>query len=103
MLRMMPVVPVIAPAAKFQPVYAGDVADAAVAGLDASAAGRTFELGGPEVLTMAALQHWIAAALGRKRLFVAVPDAVGAALRSEESRVGKECVRTCRARWSPSP
>src|SRR3546814_13159397 len=22
-------------------------------------------------------------------------------LRSEESRVGKECVRTCRARWSP--
>src|SRR3546814_7716502 len=23
-------------------------------------------------------------------------------LRSEERRVGKECVRTCRARWSPS-
>ncbi|SNT26466.1 complex I NDUFA9 subunit family protein [Sphingopyxis indica] len=82
MIRMMPVVPVIAPAAKFQPVYAGDVADAAVAGLDASAAGRTFELGGPEVLTMAALQHWIAAAIGRKRLFVEVPDAVGAALAS---------------------
>ncbi|WOF42564.1 complex I NDUFA9 subunit family protein [Sphingopyxis indica] len=82
MIRMMPVVPVIAPAAKFQPVYAGDVADAAVAGLDASAAGRTFELGGPEILTMTALQHWIAAAIGRKRLFVEVPDAVGAALAS---------------------
>src|SRR3546814_12302036 len=25
------------------------------------------------------------------------------ALRSEERRVGKECVRTCRTRWSPSP
>src|SRR3546814_17465417 len=23
--------------------------------------------------------------------------------RSEESRVGKECVLTCRARWSPDP
>src|SRR3546814_11808450 len=25
------------------------------------------------------------------------------ALRSEERRVGKECVSTCRSRWSPSP
>src|SRR3546814_19367886 len=25
----------------------------------------------------------------------------GAALRSEERRVGKECVSTCRSRWSP--
>src|SRR3546814_12290616 len=26
-----------------------------------------------------------------------------AAARSEERRVGKECVRTCRSRWSPYP
>src|SRR3546814_15379245 len=26
---------------------------------------------------------------------------VGQALRSEEHRVGKECVSTCRSRWSP--
>src|SRR3546814_12408724 len=26
---------------------------------------------------------------------------VGALERSEERRVGKECVRTCRSRWSP--
>src|SRR3546814_7912859 len=26
----------------------------------------------------------------------------GGALRSEERRVGKECVSTCRSRWSPS-
>src|SRR3546814_17088471 len=25
----------------------------------------------------------------------------GCAVRSEERRVGKECVRTCRSRWSP--
>src|SRR3546814_20727178 len=27
----------------------------------------------------------------------------GAPVRSEERRVGTECVRTCRSRWSPSP
>jgi hypothetical protein len=28
-------------------------------------------------------------------------DAVDADARSEERRVGKECVSTCRSRWSP--
>ena len=82
MIRLSPVVPVIAPAAKFQPVYVGDVADAVVAALEASAASRTFELGGPQVLTMAALLRWIADATGRRRLFVDVPDAIASALAS---------------------
>src|SRR3546814_15662314 len=30
------------------------------------------------------------------------PSTLPEALRSEERRVGKECVRTCRFRWSPS-
>src|SRR3546814_4951220 len=29
--------------------------------------------------------------------------AAGGAIRSEERRVGKECVSKCRSRWSPSP
>src|SRR3546814_19410939 len=29
------------------------------------------------------------------------PDYQGAPARSEERRVGKECVSTCRSRWSP--
>src|SRR3546814_10957208 len=29
------------------------------------------------------------------------PDLVDRAVRSEERRVGKECVSTCRSRWSP--
>src|SRR3546814_14237795 len=29
--------------------------------------------------------------------------AVARAVRSEERRVGKECVSTCRSRWSPDP
>src|SRR3546814_17393771 len=31
------------------------------------------------------------------------PDRVLHAARSEESRVGNECVSTCRSRWSPYP
>src|SRR3546814_11128133 len=31
------------------------------------------------------------------------PDFDDDALRSEERRVGKECVSTCRSRWSPYP
>src|SRR3546814_15537947 len=30
-------------------------------------------------------------------------DATAALIRSEERRVGKECVSTCRSRWSPYP
>lgn len=80
MMQFLPVVPVIAAGAKFQPVYVGDVADAVVAALTDTAAGKTFELGGPEVLTMAELQRRIAEATGRKRLFVEVPDAIASAL-----------------------
>ena len=80
LIRFAPVIPVIEPNAKFQPVYVGDVADAVVAALGDDAAGEIFELGGPQVLTMAALQQWIADATGRKRLFVELPDAVSAAL-----------------------
>src|SRR3546814_10104897 len=40
------------------------------------------------------------AADGGQRIAVGDPEAVGAD-RSEERRVGKECVSTCRSRWSP--
>ncbi|HJS09637.1 complex I NDUFA9 subunit family protein [Sphingopyxis sp.] len=82
MMRMAPVVPVIAPKVKFQPVYVGDVADAVVAALGSDAAGKTFELGGPQVLTMGELLRWVADATGRSPLFVDVPDFVASALAS---------------------
>ena len=82
MIRMTPVIPVVAPNVKFQPVYVGDVADAVVAALGDAAAGQTFELGGPQVLTMGELQRWIADATGRAPLFVDVPDVVAGALAS---------------------
>ncbi len=82
MIRMAPVIPVVAPNTRFQPVYVGDVADAVVAALGDAAAGQTFELGGPQVLTMDELQRWIAGAIGRAPLFVDVPDVVAGALAS---------------------
>src|SRR3546814_12443493 len=58
------------------------------------------------------LAHVIAGARERERLQRELHDSVLQALasirfqiapllRSEERRVGKECVRTCRSRWSP--
>ncbi len=82
MIRMAPVVPVIAPNAKFQPVYVGDVADAVVAALGRDAAGKIFEVGGPQVLTMGELLRWIANATGRSPLFVDVPGFVASTLAS---------------------
>ena len=82
LIRLSPVVPVIAPDAKFQPVYVGDVADAVVAALAPAAAGKVFEIGGPQVLTMRGLLRWIGDATGRSPLFVDIPDVVASALAS---------------------
>src|SRR3546814_5718914 len=43
---------------------------------------------------------WLASA-GRYRLFTEETPIGVWILRSEERRVGKECVSTCRSRWSP--
>lgn len=82
MVAKLPVVPVLKPNVRFQPVFAKDVADAIVAALaDPRQFGaRTFELGGPDVLSMIELQQWIGRAIGRNPSFVPLPDAAGALL-----------------------
>ncbi|WP_174274497.1 complex I NDUFA9 subunit family protein [Sphingomonas bacterium] len=78
----LPVVPIIRPTVRFQPAWVGDVARAvAAAALDPGAhAGKTYELGGPEPVTMEALNRWIAQAIGRTPRFVSVPDPAAAAM-----------------------
>lgn len=78
LIRLLPVVPVVRGSVKFQPIYVGDVAKAVVAALNRPAefAGQTFDLGGPETLSMSELNRWIANAIGRKASFVELPDAV---------------------------
>ena len=82
MIAKLPVIPVLRAGTKFQPVYVGDVAAAVVAALsDPEKFGaRTFDVAGPEVLTMLALQRWIADAIGRSPLFVELPDIAGQAI-----------------------
>ncbi len=76
--RLMPVFPLIGGGqTKFQPLFVGDLAQAVVACLEKSdAAGRAFELGGPEVLSLAEIMEFIFTAIDRKRLTVPLPFAV---------------------------
>ncbi|TGX53192.1 complex I NDUFA9 subunit family protein [Sphingomonas gei] len=78
-IAVAPVVPVLRAGARFQPVYVGDVAAAVAKALadPEHHGGQTYELGGPDVLTMAALYRWIAGAIGRDARFVELPDALG--------------------------
>ena len=58
--RLSPLMPVICGETKLQPVYVGDVADAAMAALGRlDSAGATYELGGPRVWTFRELLSYI--------------------------------------------
>jgi NADH dehydrogenase len=80
MIELLPVLPVFGPEAKLQLVYADDVAEAVAVALEhpEQHGGRIYELGGPEQLSMMEIHQRIAAAQGRKRTFLAVPDALSA-------------------------
>jgi len=62
---------------RLQPVFVGDVAEAAARVLaDPGTAGKTFELGGPRVFAYRELLELVLREVGRKRLLVPVPFAV---------------------------
>jgi uncharacterized protein YbjT (DUF2867 family) len=73
--RFAPALPLIGGGrTRFQPVYVGDVADAVMAALEQPAAsGRTYELGGPEVLSFKALMELVLRETGRRRALVDLP------------------------------
>src|SRR3546814_21019725 len=69
----------------------------------AIAHGLEKHIGSIEVGKMADLVLWQPSLFGVRPAVVFKGGAVATAAlgRSEERRVGKECVRTCRSRWSP--
>jgi len=77
-IAALPVLPVFGPQARIQPISVDDVAEAIANALSDPSrhGGKTCELAGPEVLTMDELHHRIAAAQGRERGFIPVPDAL---------------------------
>lgn len=82
LIQKAPIVPVIGGSTRFQPVYVVDVARAiAIVALDPAAhAGETYALGGPEVLSMEALNRRIAQAIGKSPTFLPVPAPAASAL-----------------------
>ena len=72
--RFLPVMPVIGGDARFQPVYVGDVAEAVVRSMeDRSTDGETYELGGPDVVTMREINRIVMEETRRNRLLLDVP------------------------------
>ena len=76
----LPVLPVFGGEARLQPLFVDDAAEAIANALadPARHGGKTYELAGPEVLTMAELHRRIAEAQCRERTFLAVPDGLAA-------------------------
>jgi uncharacterized protein YbjT (DUF2867 family) len=73
--RMAPALPLIGGGlTKLQPVYVGDVATAVADTVDGKTrAGATYELGGPEVLTMREVIEIILATIERQRMLISLP------------------------------
>jgi uncharacterized protein YbjT (DUF2867 family) len=82
LIRALPIIPVIGGKTRFQPVFAGDVghAVAALVADPAAHGGKTYELGGPQILSMRQINEWIATQTGRSPIFIDVPDIAAAAL-----------------------
>src|SRR6476660_2798142 len=58
----------------FQPVFAGDVAQAVIGAIEErSAPGRIYELGGPDVRSFKELMEFVLATIERKRLLLPLP------------------------------
>src|SRR5476649_2820691 len=73
--RVSPMLPLIGGGlTKLQPVYVGDVATAVADAVDGKTrAGATYELGGPEVLTMREVIEAILATIERQRMLISLP------------------------------
>ena len=74
------VLPVFAPRAPLQPLFVDDAAAAIANALADPGAhgGKTYEIAGPETISLLELNRRIAASQHRRRSFVEVPDAVSA-------------------------
>ena len=78
LIAALPALPVFGPHARLQPLFVDDAAMAAANALadPAKHGGKTYEIAGPEAITMLDINQRIAAAQGRKRLFGPLPDFV---------------------------
>jgi uncharacterized protein YbjT (DUF2867 family) len=72
--RALPVLPLIGGDTKVQPTFVGDVATALADAVEGKAkAASTYELGGPEELTLRQVQDYVLKTIERSRLLVPMP------------------------------
>ena len=78
LLRLTPVLPIGRADARFQPVWVGDVVAAYARALgDEASIGQSYDLVGPEVMTLAEIVRMTAHARGRTRAVIALPAVLG--------------------------
>jgi len=84
LIARLPMLPVFAPQAPLQPLYVDDAAQAVVAALEDPYrhGGRTYEIAGPERVTMMELNRRIADAQARERHFLPLSDGMGRTIAS---------------------
>jgi uncharacterized protein YbjT (DUF2867 family) len=79
LLRFLPFLPLAGGAARFQPVYVGDVADAFAGCLnDAATFGQTYELCGPKAYTLRELVAYVGQVSDHRRPLIALPAGMAA-------------------------
>jgi uncharacterized protein YbjT (DUF2867 family) len=78
MARFAPALPLVGGGhTRFQPVFAGDVANAVVAAIeDRAKEGQIYELGGPEVRSFKELMQFVLTTIDRRRLLLPIPFAL---------------------------
>lgn len=71
LVKLLPVILLAKPNAKFQPIYVEDVARAFVVALEnVDTYGKVYNLGGPKVYTLRQLVDYVAGVLGKKRMII---------------------------------
>ncbi len=78
LLKFAPVLPIGGADTRFQPVWVGDVVEAFVRALsDDASIGQSYDLVGPETMTLAEIVRATARTLGIRRGVIALPPALG--------------------------
>jgi len=75
--KIAPIIPLATPHARFQPIHVRDLANAIANCLERPATiGKSYELIGPDVLTLYELVHWAGVYAGCPRPIIPLPDSV---------------------------
>lgn len=80
LVKILPVIALAKPNAKFQPIWVEDVAQCFVNALENTATyGKSYELGGPQIYTLRELVQTVMAVIGKQRPIIGLNDSLSMA------------------------